>query len=153
MAAHQIPTRTQRPAATAAVNSRVALGAAKARGLAGRTVRHRRGHPSLPGPRRAHASADPRQNHRSHKICDFGRRSLERRRSQRLAIPRAGGRASLTLLVAEAGDVANVPVGLRRLIDRGLLYRPTRATYDFALPLFGPYLRRRAKITKLSSGR
>lgn len=47
----------------------------------------------------------------------------------------------------------NVPVGLSRLIDRGLVYRPTRATYDFALPLFGPYLRRRPKLTKLSSRR
>ncbi len=54
---------------------------------------------------------------------------------------------------AEAGGAVNVPVGLRRLMDRGLVYRPTRATYDFALPLFGSYLRRRAKITKLSSGR
>ena len=70
-----------------------------------------------------------------------------------LAMSRAGGRVSLTRLVAEVRDGVNVPVGLRRLIDRGLVYRPTRATYDFALPLFGPYLRRRAKITKLSSGR
>jgi hypothetical protein len=70
-----------------------------------------------------------------------------------LAMARAGGRVSLTRLVAEVRDGVNVPVGLRRLIDRGLVYRPTRATYDFALPLFGPYLRRRAKKTKLSSGR
>jgi hypothetical protein len=70
-----------------------------------------------------------------------------------LAMAHAGGRVSLTRLVAEVRDGVNVPVGLRRLIDRGLVYRPTRATYDFALPLFGPYLRRRAKITKLSSGR
>jgi hypothetical protein len=70
-----------------------------------------------------------------------------------LAMARAGGRVSLTRLVAEVRDGVNVPVGLRRLIDRGLVYRPTRATYDFALPLFGPYLRRRAKITKLSSAR
>jgi hypothetical protein len=70
-----------------------------------------------------------------------------------LAMARAGGRVSLTRLTAEVRDGVNVPVGLRRLIDRGLVYRPTRATYDFALPLFGPYLRRRAKITKLSSRR
>jgi hypothetical protein len=70
-----------------------------------------------------------------------------------LAMARAGGRVSLTRLAAEVRDGVNVPVGLRRLIDRGLVYRPTRATYDFALPLFGPYLRRRAKITKLSSRR
>ena len=70
-----------------------------------------------------------------------------------LAMARSGGRVSLARLVAEVREVVNVPVGLRRLIDRGLVYRPTRATYDFALPLFGPYLRRRAKITKLSSRR
>jgi hypothetical protein len=122
MAAHQIPTRTKGPAATAAVNGRVAQGAAKARGLAGRPVRHRLGHPSLRGPSRAQGSADPGQSHRSHKICDFGRRSLGRRSSQRGVIPRASeqslllamaradGRASLTRLVAEAGETSNVPV-------------------------------------------
>ncbi|MEX2136984.1 MAG: AAA family ATPase [Chloroflexota bacterium] len=70
-----------------------------------------------------------------------------------LAMARCGGRATLARLYDEAGSAVNVPVGLRRLMDRGLVYRPTRATYDFALPLFGSYLRRRAKITKLSSGR
>ncbi len=66
---------------------------------------------------------------------------------------RAGGRASLTRIQAHVSEPVNVPVGLRRLIDRGLVYRPTRAMYDFALPLFAAYVRRRAKITKLSSGR
>ncbi len=70
-----------------------------------------------------------------------------------LAMARAGGRVGLARLGNEIPAGLNVPVGLRRLIDRGLVYRPTRATYDFALPLFGPYLRRRAKITKISSGR
>ncbi|MBA3740965.1 MAG: hypothetical protein H0W98_07470 [Chloroflexi bacterium] len=70
-----------------------------------------------------------------------------------LAMARAGGRVGLTRLGNEIPAGLNVPVGLRRLIDRGLVYRPTRATYDFALPLFGPYLRRRAKVTKISSGR
>lgn len=70
-----------------------------------------------------------------------------------LAMARAGGRVGLARLASEIPDGLNVPVGLRRLIDRGLVYRPTRATYDFALPLFGPYLRRRAKLTKISSGR
>ncbi|HYN50785.1 MAG TPA: AAA family ATPase [Thermoleophilaceae bacterium] len=69
-----------------------------------------------------------------------------------LAMARSGGRVSLARLVAEV-EAVNVPVGLRRLIDRGLVYRPTRATYDFTLPLFGPYLRRQAKIAKLSSRR
>lgn len=70
-----------------------------------------------------------------------------------LAMARAGGRVGLARLASEIPAGLNVPVGLRRLIDRGLVYRPTRATYDFALPLFGPYLRRRPKLTKLSSGR
>lgn len=51
----------------------------------------------------------------------------------------------------------NVDELLRRLVDRGLLYRPTRGSYEVALPLFGAYLRRHAKLTQLtpavSSGR
>jgi len=35
-------------------------------------------------------------------------------------------------------------------IDRGLVYRPTRGTYDFALPLFGSHLWRRAELTELA---
>ena len=67
-----------------------------------------------------------------------------------LAMGRAGGRATLAEIAREAGDGVNAAVGLRRLIDKGLVYRPTRATYDFALPLFAGYLRRRAKVTGLS---
>ena len=69
------------------------------------------------------------------------------------AMARAGGRVSLTRLQAQVHEPVNVPVGLRRLMDRGLVYRPTRAMYAFALPLFAAYVRRRAKITTLSSGR
>jgi hypothetical protein len=69
------------------------------------------------------------------------------------AMAGAGGRVSLTRLQAQLREPVNVPVELRRLIDRGLVYRPTRAMYDFALPLFAAYVRRRAKITKLSPGR
>ena len=39
---------------------------------------------------------------------------------------------------------------VRRLVDRGLVYRPTRGAYDFALPLFGDYLRRRVEVTKVT---
>ncbi|MEO7295400.1 MAG: hypothetical protein ABIZ57_04590, partial [Candidatus Limnocylindria bacterium] len=39
---------------------------------------------------------------------------------------------------------------LRRLVVRGLLYRPTRGSYKFALPLFGTYLRRHHEITKIT---
>jgi hypothetical protein len=67
-----------------------------------------------------------------------------------LAMARAGGRASLGRIAREAGPGVNAAVGLRRLIDKGLVYRPTRATYDFALPLFADYLRRRPKVTDLS---
>jgi hypothetical protein len=67
-----------------------------------------------------------------------------------LAMARAGGRASLGRIAREAGPGVNAAVGLRRLIDKGLVYRPTRATYDFALPLFAGYLRRRPKVTDLS---
>ena len=63
---------------------------------------------------------------------------------------RAGGRATLARITREAGPGVNAAVGLRRLIDKGLVYRPTRATYDFALPLFAGYLRRRAELTGLS---
>ena len=69
------------------------------------------------------------------------------------AMARAGGRVSLGRLQAEVPAPVNVPVALRRLMDRGLVFRPTRATYDFALPLFGPYLRRRPKLTDLSPER
>ncbi len=67
-----------------------------------------------------------------------------------LAMGRAGGRATLARITREAGPGVNAAVGLRRLIDKGLVYRPTRATYDFALPLFAGYLRRRAELTGLS---
>jgi hypothetical protein len=66
-----------------------------------------------------------------------------------LAMGRAGGRTTLARITQEAGPGVNTAVGLRRLIDKGLVYRPTRATYDFALPLFAGYLRRRAKVTGL----
>lgn len=39
----------------------------------------------------------------------------------------------------------NINELLRRLVARGLLYRPTRGTYRFALPLVGRYLRRHRK--------
>ena len=39
---------------------------------------------------------------------------------------------------------------VRRLIERGLVYRTGRATYDFALPLFRSFIRRRRKLTELT---
>jgi hypothetical protein len=60
----------------------------------------------------------------------------------------AGG-VAMTLRRA-LGDLSNVDVIVRRLVDRGLVYRPTRGMYDFALPLFGSYLRRRAELTQVT---
>jgi hypothetical protein len=39
-------------------------------------------------------------------------------------------------------ELGNVDEHIRRLVDRGLIYRPSRGRYDFALPLFRAYLRR-----------
>jgi hypothetical protein len=69
------------------------------------------------------------------------------------AIARAGGRLSTLSLRRSLADLPNVDVIVRRLVDRGLVYRPTRGTYDFALPLFGSYLRRRAELTELTRRR
>ena len=57
---------------------------------------------------------------------------------------RAGWFAGWLTLERELGGAA---------VDRGLVYRPTRGTYDFALPLFGAYLRRRAELTELTRRR
>jgi hypothetical protein len=69
------------------------------------------------------------------------------------AMARAGGRLSTLSLRRSLADLPNVDVIVRRLIDRGLVYRPTRGTYDFALPLFGSYIRRRAELTELTRRR
>ena len=69
------------------------------------------------------------------------------------AMARAGGRLSALSMRRTLADLANVDVVVRRLVDRGLVYRPTRGTYDFALPLFGSYLRRRAELTELTGRR
>ncbi len=66
---------------------------------------------------------------------------------------RAGGHVSALTLRRSLADLPNVDVVVRRLVDRGLVYRPTRGTYDFALPLFGSYLRRRAELTELTGRR
>jgi hypothetical protein len=69
------------------------------------------------------------------------------------AMARAGGRLSTLSLRRSLAELPNVDVIVRRLVDRGLVYRPTRGTYDFALPLFGSYLRRRAELTELTRRR
>ncbi|MEX0626130.1 MAG: AAA family ATPase [Chloroflexota bacterium] len=63
---------------------------------------------------------------------------------------RSGDRVSAMELRDRARDLPNVNELLRRLVTRGLLYRPTRGSYKFALPLFGRYLRRHHEITKIT---
>jgi hypothetical protein len=64
---------------------------------------------------------------------------------------RAGDRLTTADLRSAMGDLPNVDELLRRLVTRGLLYRPSRGTYRFALPLFGRYLRRHRNLTKLTA--
>jgi len=64
---------------------------------------------------------------------------------------RSGDRVTALSLRRSLIDLPNVDVVVRRLVDRGLVYRPTRGTYDFALPLFGSYLRRRTELTELTA--
>lgn len=63
---------------------------------------------------------------------------------------RSGERLTAADLRVAMRDIPNVNELLRRLVARGLLYRPTRGTYRLALPLFGRYLRRTRKITKIT---
>jgi hypothetical protein len=62
------------------------------------------------------------------------------------AMGRQPGQVRLADLRRRLPDFAGHDVLLRRLVDRGLVYRATRGTYDFALPLFRDYLRRRVAI-------
>jgi hypothetical protein len=63
---------------------------------------------------------------------------------------RLGDRLTAADLSAASQDVPNIRELLRRLVARGLLYRPTRGSYRFALPLFGGYLRRQRKVTNVT---
>ena len=63
--------------------------------------------------------------------------------------PAGGRRRSPGSPTRRAHRRVNVAVGLRRLIDKGLVYPPDPRTYDFALPLFGGYLERRSKGNRL----
>jgi hypothetical protein len=66
------------------------------------------------------------------------------------AMAHEAGRATLRRIRADVADVPNVDLLVRRLIERGLVYRTGRATYDFALPLFRSFIRRRRKLTELT---
>jgi hypothetical protein len=56
---------------------------------------------------------------------------------------REPGQLRLSRLRPRLGDIASLDLVVRRLVERGLIYRATRGTYDFALPLFRGYVRRR----------
>jgi hypothetical protein len=59
--------------------------------------------------------------------------------------------STLRRLRERLADVGNLDLLVRRLIERGLVYRTGRATYDFALPLFRGFIRRRRQLTKLTN--
>ena len=61
------------------------------------------------------------------------------------AMARQPGQLRLTTLRPLLESAVGSPdLVVRRLVERGLIYRATRGTYDFALPGFRPYIRRRA---------
>ncbi len=66
------------------------------------------------------------------------------------AMARDTGPVTLRRLRPQLSDVASVDLLIRRLIERGLVYRTGRATYDFALPLFRSFIRRRHQVTRLT---
>jgi hypothetical protein len=66
------------------------------------------------------------------------------------AMARESGAVRLPRLREHLPEQAGVDLLIRRLVDRGLIYRAGRGAYDFALPLFRAYIRRRAKLTELT---
>jgi hypothetical protein len=66
------------------------------------------------------------------------------------AMGRSHGQVRIGTLRQQLPDLSGLDLLVRRLIDRGLIYRAGRGAYDFALPLFRDYLRRRPKLTELT---
>jgi hypothetical protein len=66
------------------------------------------------------------------------------------AMARGAGAVRLPRLREHLPAQAGMDLLVRRLVERGLIYRATRGAYDFALPLFRDYIRRRAKLTELT---
>jgi hypothetical protein len=60
------------------------------------------------------------------------------------------GQVRLSRLHRELPGLSGLNLLVLRLVERGLLYRATRGAYDFALPLFRDYLRRRAQVTEVT---
>jgi len=69
------------------------------------------------------------------------------------AMAQSGGRVTTLQLRRALAETPNVDAIIGRLLERGLIYRPSRGRYDFALPLFRTYLRRRANLAELARGR
>ena len=67
-----------------------------------------------------------------------------------LGIAREAGPATLATIRLRLPETPSLAELVSRLIDRGLLYRHGRGTYDFALPLFRSYLRRQSEITGIT---
>jgi hypothetical protein len=59
------------------------------------------------------------------------------------AMAREPGQIRLTRLRPHVGDVPSVDLVVLRLVERGLIHRAARGTYDFSLPMFRAYVRRR----------
>jgi hypothetical protein len=68
-----------------------------------------------------------------------------------LAMARESGAVSLATIRTRLFGTPGAAELISRLIDRGLLYRHGRGSYDFALPLFRRYLRRQAEITGITT--
>jgi hypothetical protein len=60
------------------------------------------------------------------------------------------GLVRLSRLHRDLPELSGLNLLVRRLVERGLLYRATRGAYDFALPLFRDYLRRRVHATEVT---
>jgi hypothetical protein len=68
-----------------------------------------------------------------------------------IAMAREHGRVDLKTIREALVAAPAIAELVSRLIDRGLIFRETRGAYDFALPLFRAYLRRRAEITGITA--
>ena len=66
------------------------------------------------------------------------------------AMAHEAGAVRLPRLRQHLPEQAGMDLLVRRLVERGLIYRAGRGAYDFALPLFRDYIRRRAKLTELT---
>jgi hypothetical protein len=68
-----------------------------------------------------------------------------------IAMAHESGRVDLAAIRRRLPGMPGAAELVSRLIDRGLVFRETRGAYDFALPLFRAYLRRRQEITGITA--